>query len=234
MTMDGLTFERWLEQAEVSESRLSPPQREVLRAAFHFLVECGGDYYSQRILAHFLLHGGIGLKVAQIARLVQVSRQSASRYRQRSSKQVVQEAHHRLTGRPYGKLLPRYAGPILEFLLSHPQASRHDVLDFIERTWKVGVSTVALHHFLKRYGLDRATRAQARAGASGPTADPPPSTAPLVVAEPGAFTPLPPQDLFLPTPPTRGRSSCGPRPSAGWRSPRTASPTNTAPCHADC
>ena len=29
-----------------------------------------------------------------------------------SSKEAIQAAHHRLAGRPHGKLLPRYAGPI--------------------------------------------------------------------------------------------------------------------------
>ena len=42
-----------------------------------------------------------------------------------------------------------------------PRASRYDLLDFIERTWDVRVSTVALHHFCKKFGLDRATRTQA-------------------------------------------------------------------------
>ena len=67
-----------------------------------------------------------------------------------------------MVGRPYGKLLARYAGPIAEFLVTNPGASRYDVLDFIQRTWNVRVSTVALHHFLKKYGLDRAQREQCR------------------------------------------------------------------------
>jgi hypothetical protein len=54
---------------------------------------------------------------------------------------------------------------VAQFLLTHPQASRYDVLDFLEATWDVRVSTVALHHFLKRYGLDRATRQAAAAPA---------------------------------------------------------------------
>jgi len=80
--------------------------------------------------------------------------------------EVIQTAHQRLAGRPHGKLLPRYAGPIAEFVLSHPDASRGDTLNFIERTWDVRVSTVALYKFLKKYGLDRATRAAATAAAS--------------------------------------------------------------------
>ena len=41
--------------------------------------------------------------------------------------------------------------------LTHADATRYDMLDFIERTWGVRVSTVALHHFCKKFGLDRAT-----------------------------------------------------------------------------
>src|SRR5437899_7003894 len=80
-----------------------------------------------------------------------------------------------MAGRPHGKLLPRYAGPIAEFILTHADATRYDILDFIERTWSVRVSTVALHHFCKKFGLDRATRAEATApqsSAAGTPAEP--------------------------------------------------------------
>jgi transposase len=158
-------FSSWLAQAQVRAAALTAEQRATLQAAFHFRQHCGADYYSNRLLSHFLLHCGSGLQVAQIARLVGISRPTASRQQGLSSKEAVQAAHHRMAGRRTGKLLPRYAGPVAQFLLTHPQASRYDVLDFLEATWDVRVSTVALHHFLKRYGLDRATRQAAAAPA---------------------------------------------------------------------
>ena len=127
------------------------------------------------LLSHFLLHADTGLKVAQIARLLHLSRPTASRQQGLSSKEAIQVAQHRMAGRPYGKLLPRYAGPIAEFLLTQPQASRYDILDFIQRTWDVRVSTVALHHFLKKYGLDHASAAARH---------PAPRPAPLPLAAP--------------------------------------------------
>ena len=169
MTMEGRSFEGWLKAAGVCQRRLSEQQLGVLQGAFCFLQECGGDFATQRILAHFLLHCHSGLKIAQIGRLVSLSRQVTSRQRKLSSKQVVQEVHHRFSGRPYGKLLPRYAGPIAEFLITHPQASRYDLLDFIERTWKKRVSRQALSRFLKKYGLDDASRIQAVSGVDGPS-----------------------------------------------------------------
>lgn len=171
------TLSNWLAQAHVPEARLTAEQRAVLQAAWHFRQQQGADYYSSRLLGHFLLHCGSGLKVAQIARLVGVSRPTASGQQGQSSKEVIQTAHHRLDGRPYGKLLPRFAGPIAEFLLTHPGGTRYDVLDFIQRTFEVRVSTVALHHFLKRYGLDGATRQAARSRAASPAAEPPGSVA---------------------------------------------------------
>lgn len=159
-TTDG-TFAQWLSQSPVAEIRLSAEQRGLLQAIFAFRRHCGDDYYSNRLLSHFLLHCDSGLKVAQIARLVDFSRPTVSRQQGLSSKQAVQAAHHRMAGRPHGKMLPRYAGPIAEFILTHTDASRYDILDFIERTWGVRVSTVALHHFCKKYGLDHATRAEA-------------------------------------------------------------------------
>src|SRR5712691_2313912 len=84
---------------------------------------------------------------------------------------------------------PRYAGPIAEFVLTHPEASHYDTLDFIERTFAVRVSTVALHHFLKKYGLDRASRAAAFATTTA-AAEPPASSPALVIAaEPVAAVP---------------------------------------------
>jgi hypothetical protein len=176
------TFGQWLAQARVSEPRLTPSQRGVLEAVFQFRQRCGTDYFSTRLLSHFLLHCNCGLTVAAVARLLGLSRPTASNQQGLSSKEVVQSAHHRLAGRPYGKLLPRYAGPVAQFLFAHPQPSRYDVLDFIARTWNVHVSTVALHHFLKKYGLDPATRAAKTTLPATPTGP----------AEPLASVPLQP------------------------------------------
>lgn len=201
MIRDESSFQQWLESGKIASRRLSPELRSVLRAVFSFFEQCGRDYASQRIAAHFLLHCDLGLKRAQVARLVGVTRPTASRQSKLSSREVVREIQHRLSGRPYGKLLPRHAGPIAEYLITHPRASRADMLDFIERTLEVRVSTVALHHFLKKYGLDKATRAAAAA----PPADPPAAGEQSlieVLAEPtapAALSTLPADEFFLPT-----------------------------------
>ena len=158
---DG-AFAQWLSQAQIAEQRCTAAQRGLLQCAFAFRQRCGSDYYSSRLLSHFLLHCDSGLKVAQIARLVGFSRPTGSHQQGVSSKEVIQAAHHRMAGRPHGKLLPRYAGPIAEFMLTHGDATRYDILDFIDRTWGVRVSTVALYHFCKKFGLDRATRRRPR------------------------------------------------------------------------
>jgi transposase len=165
-----------------------------LRAAFHFRQSRGTDSYSTRLLTHFLLHCGTGLKVAQLARLAGVSRPTASQQQGMSSKQAVQQAHHRLDGRPYGKLLPRYAGPIIEFLLGRPKASRADLIDFIDHTFGVRVSRIALYKFLKKFGIDQVTAAPAtpapavpatpRVAAPPQPADTPPAVAPAAVPAP--------------------------------------------------
>ena len=201
---DG-AFSQWLSQAQIAEDRLTDKQRGLLQAAFAFRQRCGQDYYSGRLLSHFLLHCDSGLKVAQIARLVGISRPTASHQQGVSSKEVVQAAHHRMAGRSHGKMLPRYAGPIAEFILTHAEATRYDILDFIENTWGVRVSTVALHHFCKKFGLDRATRAEATAPRPSPDRTP---------AAPRPVEIIPPsQPVSLPPPPfcrhrrnTRGRS----------------------------
>jgi hypothetical protein len=85
-----------------------------------------------------------------------------------------------MDGRPYGKLLPRYAGPIAQFLCSHPEATRADLIDFVSDTFAVRVSRIALYKFLKKYGLDRvpgptpaAVPAAPRPSAAPPAAAPP-------------------------------------------------------------
>jgi transposase len=187
-------FSAWLVQARVPEHRLTPDQRGALLAAFRFQQVQGRDSYSTRLLTHFLLHSGTGLKVAQLARLAGVSRPTASRQRGMSSKQAVQQAHHRLDGRPYGKLLPRYAGPIIEFLLGHPRATRADLIDFIDRTFGVHVSRIALYKFLKKFGIDQAAAATIGPAAPGVPANPavprPPDTVPAVAPAAAAAPPF--------------------------------------------
>src|SRR4051812_4383990 len=177
MATPASTFATWLQDSAVSEARLTAPQRAALETAFRFLQQCGHDYFSRRLLSHFLLHAQTGLKVAQVARLLGISRSAASAQQGLSSKEVVQAAHHRLAGRSHGKLLPRFAGPIAHFLHQHPEATRWDLLDFIRVTWGVSVSRVALHRFLKKYGLDGAavvTCAKPAAAPPEPAAAPPP------------------------------------------------------------
>lgn len=205
MTATEGTFAQWLSKAQIAEERLTPQQSGLLQAAFAFRQRCGDDYYSNRLLSHFLLHCDAGLKVAQIARLVGVSRPTASHQQGVSSKEAIQAAHHRMAGRPHGKLLPRYAGPIAEFVLTHADATRYDILDFIERTWGVRVSTVALHHFCKKFGLDRGTRAEAttpRPSAGHTPAQP----RPLETVPPSQPVPLPPPPFSRRGRNTRGRS----------------------------
>lgn len=195
-------FGQWLTQAHLREATLTDEQRAVLRAAFRFRQGQGTDYYSTRLLSHFLLNSQLGLKVAQIARLVGISRPTASRQQGLSAKETLQQAQHRMDGRPYGKLLPRFAGPIAQFLCTQPQASRYDLLDFIERTFEVRVSRIALYRFLKKYGLDHVP-------ASSP-ADPPPGALPDT---PAPCTPSPGTPAAAPAPPFCSGRRSTPAPS---------------------
>ena len=215
MTAATPNFARWLADASVPEANLTEPQRSVLQAAFAFLQRCGRDYYSVRLLSHFLLHCQLGLAVAQIARLLQLSRSTASLQQNRSSKEVVQAAHQRLRGRAHGKLLPRFAGPIAHFLHQHQDATRWDLLDFIRDHCGVSVSRMALHKFLIKYGLDGSgpvltlpkPSATASTDPAEPPAAPPPATDPEAsatanVSVPAQPSPPPPAQIPLPLPPS--------------------------------
>lgn len=154
MTAAQDPFDTWLQQAGIRPHLLTTEQSGLLQAAFAFRQDQGDDYYSNRVLGHFLLHCQSGLQVAQIARLVGCSRQTASQQQRLCSKEVIRQARHRMDGRPYGKLLPRFAGPIAEYVFAHPDATRGQILDFIDDTFGVRVSRIALYHFLKKFGLD--------------------------------------------------------------------------------
>jgi hypothetical protein len=198
MAKDGESFDQWLHEARIPPRLRSPKHLAVLRAAFAFRQQAGDDYASKRMLAHFLLHCELDWKIAHVARLVGVTRPTASRQNTLSSRQVVREIQHRLAGRPYGKLLPRYAGPIAQFLVTQPNASRDDLLDFIESTWDLRVSLPALHNFLKKYGLDRPSLKQATP--SHVTADEP-ALIEALQEPPTSGSPVsqPPEDFFLDT-----------------------------------
>jgi hypothetical protein len=227
MATEGQGFEQWLCGAKVASDQLSDQQRAVLHAAFQFLRQSKGDYSSSRIAGHFLLRCGVGLGVAQIARLVGISVRSAFRHRKFSAMQVAQQIQHHFRGRPYGKLLPRHAGSIAEFLFAHPEATRGDLLDFIGRTWEFRVSKVALWEFLKKYGLDRASLEEARQAVSREEEER--VTAQVLDARmTGGLVPVVSDRFFLPRPSMPGPSCCGPRCSPGSTRPASASAMTTA------
>jgi hypothetical protein len=146
-------FTAWIDQADIPASYRTKELDALLAAVFRFRQQQGNDYYSTRLLSHFLLHCDCGLKVAQIARLLGIARPTASKQQGLSSKAALVQAHHRMDGRSHGKLLPRFAGPIAAFLVRSPKASQADLLDFVEHTFAVRVSRIALYKFRKKYGL---------------------------------------------------------------------------------
>jgi hypothetical protein len=235
MAKDAESFEQWLDQGMLPPRHRSPHNLAVLQAAFAFLQHAGCDYASRRIVAHFLLNCQIGLKLAQVARLVGVTRPTASRQNTLSSSDVVREVNHRLSGRPYGKLLGRHAGPIAQFVITRPAATRNEVLAFIAATFNIEVSLTALHAFLHKYGLDRQSLQQA-----APAEPVHPAEDEKVLLEvldqpltPGVPMLPPSHNFFWATPSTPAHSCCSPKFSAGGRSRNNVSRMTTAPYSAD-
>jgi hypothetical protein len=231
MATESETVEQWLDAAKIPQSKRTPQRMAVLEASFAFLRKSGKDYASRRVVAHFLLNCDLDLKLAQVARLVDVTRPTASRQNKLSTREVVRQIQHQMAGRPYGKLLPRYAGPMAQFLVTHPEASRQDVLEFVETTWDIRVGRTALYEFLKKYGLDR----DSLQGAAKPELSHPvcseQTLLPLLEHPPVSGSPLAqvPRDFFLPIPSTPVPSCCFRKCFAGGTLLSSASPTNTAP-----
>src|SRR6516162_348856 len=101
MTVATDDFAAWMQGADIPASRRTPELDTLLEAVYRFRQQQGCDYYSTRLLSHFLLHCDCGLKVAHIARLVGIARPTASKQQGMSSKAALVQAHHRMDGRPY-------------------------------------------------------------------------------------------------------------------------------------
>ena len=82
MATDGGSFDQWIDDAKLPPRLRSTKHLSVLQAAFAFIQHAGNDYASKRIVAHFLLHCQLDWKIAQVARLVGVTRPTASRQNQ--------------------------------------------------------------------------------------------------------------------------------------------------------
>jgi hypothetical protein len=231
MSMEGQAFAHWLDEARIPQTKRTPHQLAVLKAAFAFLEQAGRDYFSRRLVAHFLMNCELGLKLAQVARLVDITRPTASRQNKLSSREVVHEIQHQLAGRPYGKLLPRYAGPVAQYLVTHKNASRQDVLEFIENTWDIRVSRQALHNFLKKYGLDRQSLDQATPGQPPHPAIDEQALVEVLQEPPSSGLPVPqvPDDFFLAKPNMPAPSSSSHKFSVGGTLPSSASRMSMVP-----
>jgi hypothetical protein len=212
----------WLKQADIPVQRQTPQLDVLLEAVYRFRQQQGNDYYSTRLLSHFLLHCNCGLKVAQIARLVGIARPTASKQQGMSSKAAIRQAHHRMDGRSHGKLLPRYAGPIAAFLLSHPNASQTELIEFVAQTFGERVSRIALYKFLKKYGLNHV------AGAVQPPVPANPAADIVTDLPPGSSATLPPDSSTLP-PPWSPVATALPPDSSSLPAPGSPAPTPLAP-----
>ena len=96
MAKDGVALQRWLDEASIPQTKRTPDRMAVFKAAYAFLQQTGRDYASRRMLAHFLLNSGLDLKLAQIARLVGVTRPTASRQNRLSSREVIREIQQQM------------------------------------------------------------------------------------------------------------------------------------------
>ena len=221
---------------QIDEDRLTDEQCGLLRYVFAFRERCGDDYYSNRLLSHFLLHCDLGLKVAD---------RPPGRYQSAHgfapARGLVQGgdsggAHHRMAGRPHGKLLPRYAGPIAEFIPTH--AGRHRATMFsisiephLERACVDGCLAPLLQEV--RPGSGHACRSRRCSGPAWIVRSP--SHAPAKRCRQASPVPLPPLPFSR-----RGRNSRGrvPLDAAGLglvgHGLKNVSQTTTAPCGRVC
>ena len=118
---------------------------------------------------------------------------------------------------PTASSCPATPGAIAAYLFDHPKATRADLIAFIDQTWGVRVSRIALYHFLKKFGLDAAFAPVAPAALTPlppdeqPARPPDPPATPLLAPPPDPpATPLP---AVPPAPPFCSARHATPAPS---------------------
>ena len=150
----GLRFCRLAFPSADCRTCCTAAQRGLLQCAFAFRQRCGSDYYSSRLLSHFLLHcdpdsrsrrspacsasAGRPAPISKAFRPRRSSRQPTTAWPagRRQTPATLCRPHRRIPADPGRR---------------HPLGSPRLHRSHLGRTR----STVALYHFLKKFGLDR-------------------------------------------------------------------------------
>lgn len=155
---------------------LDEGQRWLLFAALNLVAQLSAVPLLRRLLAYLLCHCGLGLKVQLIAGALTVSPRALSSLRKAEPAQLLHSLRRTSLGKK-PKLRPEHVGPLVRFVLDHPQAPLHQVLQFTHKTLGVSIKRHALRRFILRYSLGELHKE--RVTARPFFAVTPPSAAPL-------------------------------------------------------
>ena len=147
--------------ADPVDVRLTAEQRSLLQYVFAFREHCGDDYYSNRLLSHFLLHCGSGLNGNRSRSPVWSEVQSPHGFAparglfQGSDVQAAPAFAWRAG--PTASCCPPRSMPAPHRRVHLDACRRHSTTTFSTSSSVPGACVsrpVALHHFCKKFGLD--------------------------------------------------------------------------------
>jgi hypothetical protein len=133
--------------------RATETQRALLEAAVRYVATIGGQAILLRAAAFFLLHAGMGLTPAQVGAAVGRTDRAMRLVQALSAQDLLESIWAELRRHRQPKLHAEHAGPIAKYLVDHPRCKQADVVDFIDREFRIHVDTLTLRRFFKAYGL---------------------------------------------------------------------------------
>jgi hypothetical protein len=143
----------WAKTRDIELTKLDDGQRWVVFAALQGLAFLGKLAPLRRVVGYLLAHSGMELGSTVIAAVVGVSDRSIRSTQALAPVALLGKTEHPVRGHQRPKLEAKDAGVVAKFLVEHPKAQVHDVLEFIGQALGVLVDRLTLRRFVGRYGL---------------------------------------------------------------------------------
>jgi hypothetical protein len=143
----------WSDAHRVDVKHLDEGQKWIVFVTLELMTIISALGPLRRVLGYLLAHSGMGLGSTLIGTLLGVS-DRAIRYTQAlTAKELMASIRHPVRGHRAAKLGPEHAGRLAKYLVEHPKAKVHDILDFISKELGVTMDRLTLRRYIARYGL---------------------------------------------------------------------------------
>ena len=143
----------WGESHGIDVAHLDEGQKWAVLFALQLLAIVGNFKPLRRLVGYFLAHSGMGFGSTFIAALLDVSDRAIRYANACTAEEIVDSIRHPVRGHRAPKLGPEQAGPLAKYLVEHPRAKVHDILDLVAHKFGVTIDRLTLRRYIERYGL---------------------------------------------------------------------------------